>query len=56
MKIAKGPCINEDLENQDLLKENSALVTCLSNRRVTSCDHFQVNIQFVFDDRTLVTV
>lgn len=35
---------NDKLPNSDLLKLNSTMVTCLSNIKTTTENHFQVNI------------
>ena len=35
--------VSRHLISEELLKPNSAIITCISNERVTSEDHFQVN-------------
>lgn len=36
--------INTSLKREELLKPNSAIVSCIENERVTPEDHFQVSV------------
>ncbi|XP_065214523.1 NADPH-dependent diflavin oxidoreductase 1-like [Planococcus citri] len=39
--LENGTPVKDSLNKEDLLKPNSAIVTCIGNERVTSKDHFQ---------------